>query len=220
MSATFLKTSLNMGSEADQSKDKVILFKPEVTAPAATNSPSKDPKPSVGGPIELKGLSIINQGHLTLHYHTYNDASSPAPQPAIADRKHALERSEEEEYSEALSSLLDFNLSPAIRPDPPVDSKRQRLEEPEIEVVEPEAQQEEEQVKQEGEQPVHKKKNKNGMLCKKCGNTCKHTQNKDSKQPCNFHPGMSTTPHHVTPDMHGFRPEVLGNCNTDHAFKF
>lgn len=218
VSATFRKNSINNRVEAELSKKEVVLFEPEKNAPAATTNASHNAKPPIDGPPELKGLSIINQGHLTLHYHSYNEVSSLAPQPATAGRKRALEKSEDEEYSEALHSLMDINLSHRNLADPPGTSKRQRLEEPEPEVVEPEAQVEQEQAKQD-EEPAQEKKKK-GLWCELCGNKFNGYENKGSKQPCKFHPGMSTTDDHFTPHVNGCRREDSENGSADHVVQF
>lgn len=211
VSATFRNNSINNRTEADQSKKQVVLFKPQETAAAASNNVSNDPKISVDGPPELKGLSIVNQGQLTLHYHSYNAAPSPAYQPTVEPRKRALEKDEDEEYSEALASLMDCNLSAPNRPASLGTSKRQRLEEPEAEMIECEAEmpeseveiseagaqeqqddaEQQSQVKQEKDhdQPMKRMK-KNMRLCKKCGNAFNPNKNIGRKKRCRFHPGM------------------------------
>lgn len=192
VSATFRKNSINRENEADKSK-QVVLFKPGETAPAPIQNESPDVKPSLGVTPDVKGLTIVNQGQMTLHYHSYNHASSPGPQTSAVPRKRALDRADDEEYSEALASLMEFDLSPEIRRNPSPDSKRQRLEEPDIEMLEPEVSKPQNPVKQEDEEPVQKSKKKNNLPCKKCGKTWKGNENKGSKMPCSSHPGMSNT---------------------------
>lgn len=209
VSATLRKSSINNGTEADQSKKQVVLFTPQENAAATTNNKPNDPRLSVGGPTELSGLSIINQGQLTLHYHSYGPAQSSSYQSATESRKHALEKEEDEEYSEALASLMDCNLSAPNRPKTFGTSKRRRMEksgavtphaEPataegvagltqaEAEEQQDEAEQQS-QVKQGGNQPLIQKTN-NTKLCKKCGNIFNPEKNKGPKKRCGYHPGM------------------------------
>lgn len=187
----------------DQSTKQVVLFKPKEPAPTPSNDVSADVKPSVGFTPDLKGLSIINQGHLTLHYHSYNEAPSSTSQPAMAPLKRALDKTEDEQYSEALSSLMEFDLSPQDRPKPLASSKRQRMEEPEdhedpeIEMVEPEPQPPQKKVKQEEkEEPAQRKGKKRNNKCKRCGNRFNPKANR-LLHPCNYHPGMLTRAGHV-----------------------
>ncbi|KAK7698507.1 hypothetical protein SLS64_012499 [Diaporthe eres] len=202
VSATFRKKSSNNGTEADHSTKQVVLFKPEESAPGPTKDASRDVKPSVGFNPDLKGLSIINQGHLTLHYHSYNEASSSPSQPAVVPLKRGLDKNEDEQYSEALSSLMDFNLSPQDLSKPVPIPKRQRMEqpeqpeepeepeEPEIEMVDPEAQIPQKKVKQEEEATAKKGIKKTDLLCTKCGNSFQGKDNKCSKTPCHYHPAL------------------------------
>lgn len=217
VSATFRKKSLNHGTEDGQDAKQVVLYRPEESGLA-----SRDAMPSAGSSSDLKGLTIVNQGQLTLHYHSYNEVSSPAPQSATP-RKRALDRVEDEEYSEALASLMEFDLSPQSRPSLTATSKRQRLEEPCIEMVELEVDKPqkidklemidkpeniekpgkiekpqkidhpEKKVKQEEEQPAQDEPKKKESSCKRCGETFDPMQKKKFQLPCNYHPGMSTT---------------------------
>ncbi|KAG8162098.1 hypothetical protein KVR01_007863 [Diaporthe batatas] len=194
VSATFRKNSVNGENEADKSK-QVVLFKPKKTAPALAKNESADVKPSFGATPDVKGLTIVNQGQMTLHYHSYNHAPSPAPQTPAVPRKRSLDKAEDEEYSEALASLMKFDLSPESRRDPTLNPKRQRLEKPDIEMLEPEAPKAQDPVKQEKEQPVQKdkkkkKRNQKKLPCKKCGKSYKGPENKGSKTPCRSHPGV------------------------------
>lgn len=210
VSATFRKGSTNNDAEPDQSTKQVVLFKPEETEPTPTKNGSKDTKVSLGGGPELTGLSIINQGQLTLHYHSYNAAPPSVPQQATVPLKRALDQNEDEQYSEALSSLMDFDLSPQGRPKPLATSKRKRVEEPEnpehpehlepeqpeqpeIEVAEPEHQNSRKKIKQEEEETVQNNAKKKKTECKNCGKSFKNKSNWRSKMPCQYHPGMSTT---------------------------
>lgn len=154
----------------------------EETAPAAINDMHTDTKSSVGGLPEAKGLTIINQGQMTLHYHSYHEASSLAQQSATVPRKRALERSEDEEYSEALASLMDFNLSATNNPTSLVTPKRLRLEGPE-------PQEHQEKLKEAEDQPGQIQISKKHKLCKNCGKFFYPSQNNGSKTPCNYHPG-------------------------------
>lgn len=207
VSATFRKGSTNNDAEPDQSAKQIVLFKPEETAPAPTKNASKDTKLSLGGGPELTGLSIINQGQLTLHYHSYNAAPPSVPQQATMPLKRALDQTEDEQYSEALSSLVDFNLSPQLRPNPRASSKRPRVEEPEqpeqpeqpdepdepeIEPVEAEPHHSPRSIKQEEEESARQSKRRN-KKCRNCGAAFRNRQNKGSKEPCIYHPGMLTT---------------------------
>lgn len=213
VSGTFRKNSINNGAEADKSTKQVVLFKPEESTPAPSNNVSRDVKPSVGFTPDLKGLSIINQGHLTLHYHSYNEAPSSTSQPAMAPLKGALDRSEDEQYSEALSSLMDFDLSPQDIPRTLAKSKRQRMEEPEdpedpeIEMVEPEPKPPQKKVKQEEKEQSARKtgKNKSIITCKRCGERFNPNQKKRIKQLCNYHPGMWTRADRVISYLSRFR---------------
>lgn len=179
----------------------MVLFKPEESAPTPGNDVHKDVKPSVGFGSDLKGLSIINQGHLTLHYHSYNEGSSSAYQPATVPLKRTLGKSEDEQYSEAISSLMEIDLSPRSQADPSPTSKRQRIEEPETEIVEPDAQNLQKKVKQEKYDHVQEPTKKKGVSCQKCGNPFKHNENDGSKQPCRYHPGMLTTADHPVSEL-------------------
>lgn len=201
VSATFRKKSIDKSAEADQSTKQVVLFKPEQAAPAPTNDVSRNAEPFAGLTPELKGFSIINQGHLTLHYHSYNEASSSTSQPAVVPLKQGRDKNEDEQYSEALSSLMSIDLSPQDLPNPQARPKRQRMEkpeEPETEMVEPEAKKPRKKVKQEDEEPAQKASKKKSRSCKNCGCQFNPNQNKDSEQPCRYHPGMSTTAGHST----------------------
>lgn len=66
-------------------------------------------------------------------------------------------------------------------------------EDPEIEMAEPELQPPQKKVKQEKKEPARKSPRKKGKWCKKCGNVFNPNQTEGSKQPCHYHPGMSTT---------------------------
>lgn len=196
VSATFRKNTIDKSAEADQSTKQVVLFKPEQAAPAPTNDVSRNANPSAGLTSELKGLSIINQGHLTLHYHSYNETSSSSSQPAVVPFKQGRDQNEDEQYSEALSSLMNIDLCPQDLPSPLARPKRQRMEkpeEPETEMVEPEAKKPRKKVKQEDEEPARKVSKKKSSSCKNCGGQFNPNQKKDSEQPCRYHPGMSTT---------------------------
>lgn len=201
VSATFRRNSIDKSAEADQSTKQVVLFKPELAAPAPANDVSRNVEPSAGLTPEIKGLSIINQGHLTLHYHSYNDAPSSTSQTAVVPLKQGRDKNEDEQYSEALSSLMNIDLSPQDLPNPLARPKRQRMEqseEPEIEMVEPEAQKPRKKIKQEEEEPAQKASKKKGRSCKNCGGPFNPNQNKGSKQPCRYHPGMWTAAGHLT----------------------
>lgn len=215
VSATFRKDSISNGAEAENFTKQVVLFKPEESVPAPGNDVHKDVKPSVGLDPDLKGLSIINQGHLTLHYHSYNEGSSSAYQPAIVPLKRTSTRSEDEQYSEALSSLMDIDLSPPSHPDTCHASKRQRIEEPGIEmVVEPDAQRPQKEVKEE-EEPAQKPTKKKGILCKNCGKPFNRNHNKGSKQPCRYHSGMLTTPAHPVSQLSRSKVQDHSEYNTN-----
>ncbi|POS68985.1 hypothetical protein DHEL01_v212619 [Diaporthe helianthi] len=188
VSATFRKNSINLKKETDQSK-QVVLFTPEETTPEPSKNESTGVNPSLGFNQDLKGLTIVNKGQITLHYHSYNDTSSPTPQTAATSRKRALDRADDEEYSEALASLMEFDVSPQSRRNPPPNSKRQRLEEPDIEMEEPEFPKLEDPEKQPVEGTVEKNKQKQDLACKKCGEFYKGTENKGSSMPCCSHPG-------------------------------
>ncbi|KAL2286085.1 hypothetical protein FJTKL_07321 [Diaporthe vaccinii] len=214
VSATFRRKSRNNGTEADHSTKQVVLFKPEESAPGPTKDASRDVKPSVGFNQDLKGLSIINQGHLTLHYHSYNEASSPSSQPAVVPLKRGLDKSEDEQYSEALSSLMDFDLSPQDLSKSVPISKRPRMEdpeepeepeEPETEMVDPETQVPQKKVKQEEEAPAQKGRKNKDLVCTKCGNSFQGKDNKGSKTPCHRHPGMSITAGHLNLNLSRLR---------------
>lgn len=218
VSATFRKNSIINGTEADHSKKQVVLFKPQETAIATSNNAPNDTKLSFGGAPELQGLSIINQGQLTLHYHSYNAAPSTAYQSAPESRKHTLEKDENEQYSEALASLMDCDLSPQDRPKPLPSAKRLRFEEPEeleTEMVEPEAQISQKMVKQEEEAPAQKESKKKALSCKQCGNSFQGKDNKGSKTPCHYHPGMSTTVVHLISHLNRLRPYHCGKYRAD-----
>lgn len=173
--------------------------------------------PPAGLSSDLKGLTIVNQGQLTLHYHSYNEISSAASQSTTVSRKRTLDRVDDEEYSEALASLMEFDLSPQSRPSLTTTTKRPRLEEPCIKMVELEVDKPqkidklemidkpemiekpqkidnpEKKVKQEERQPAQDEPKKKGSLCKNCGNAFDDIQNEVSRRPCKYHPGMSTT---------------------------
>lgn len=211
VSAIFRKSPIGNGAEADQSAKQLVLFKPEEAAPVAANNSSEGTKLSVSGPPELQGLSIINQGQLTLHYHSYSAAQSSSYQPVTESRKRGLEKGDDEQYSEALASLMDCSLSAPNRSKIRVASKRRRLEQPgsgmvqaedatadaDAELIEAEAQEQQDeaeqqtQVKQEEDQPMKKKnKKRNTKLCKKCGNMFNPDRNNGPRNRCCFHPGM------------------------------
>lgn len=218
VSATFRNNSINNGAEADQSTKQVVLFKPEEPAPAPTKDVTRDIKPSIDFNPDLKGLSIINQGHLTLHYHSYNEASSSPSQSAVVPLKRNLDKSEDEQYSEALASLMDFDLSPKDRSKPLPGSKRRRMEgaeELQTEMVESEAQIPQKKVKQEEEAPAQKGTKKKGLSCQQCGKSFQGKDNKGSKTPCNYHPGMSTTAGHLISHLDRFRCYDYGEYRTD-----
>lgn len=128
----------------------------------------------------------------------------------MESRKHALEKDEDEEYSEALASLMDCDLSAPNRSAGPGTSKRQRLEEPEAEMAEAEAEmteaeaetpESEVKIAEAGEkrsqvtqddghnQPMKQKK-KYSRLCKNCGSTFNLKRNNGPKKRCRSHPGM------------------------------
>lgn len=209
--ATFRKGSVTRENETDQSK-QVVLFKREETAPAPIKNDSTDTKPSLGVNPDLKGLTIVNQGQMTLHYHSYNHASSPAPQTDVVPRKRALDKAEDEDYSEALASLMEFDLSPESRRNLPPASKRHRLEEPDIEMLEPEVPKPQNPVEAEEDKAVQKNKKKNKPSCKKCGKTYTKNQNKGSNTPCNSHPGMSNTVGHFDIQL----SEIKLHCGIKH----
>lgn len=209
VSAIFRKSSIGNDAEANQSANQLVLFKPEESAHIAANNSSNGSKPSVSGPPELQGLSIINQGQLTLHYHSYGTAQSSSYQPVTESRKRGLEKEDDEQYSEALASLMDFDLSAPKGSKIRVASKRRRLEKPgsgmvqaedatadaEAELIEAEAQEQQggaekqTKVKQEEDQHMKKKKNKT-KLCKKCGKMFNPDRNNGPINRCCFHPGM------------------------------
>lgn len=217
-SAIFRKSSIGNGAEADQSAKQLVLFKPEEAAPVAANNSYNGTKPSVSGPPELQGLSIINQGQLTLHYHSYNSAPSPGSHLSTESRKHFLEKDEDEDYSEALASLMDCNLSAPDHSAAMGASKRRRVGEPEAEMsrnkagseiarstmkdtevqaefTETEAQEQLDEVKQQGQvkqeddQPMQQK-TEDVRQCKKCGNMFDPLKNSGRKKLCRLHPGM------------------------------
>jgi hypothetical protein len=191
VSAIFHRNATGRDKKTDHSK-QMVLFDPDKSAFSPANDASTDIKPSLDGSSGLQGLSIINQGHLTLHYHSYNDASSSVPQRSTGRSKRALDRAEDEEYSEALASLMDFNLPPESRRNPPPSPKRPRLEEPDIEMMEHKVQEPQKRFKQEDEEePVKHKTQKNNFICRNCGESYNPRQNKG--YPCNYHPGMSST---------------------------
>ena len=205
VSATFQKKTTNHETEGDKTTKQVVLYKPEESGPASIHDGSKGTTPSVGLPPDPKGLTIVNQGQLTLHYHSYNEVSSPAPQSVAVSRKRPLDRAEDGEYSEALASLMEFDLSPESRRNPPPSSKRQRLEDPDIELEEPEVEKPQNGHKQEKVQPVEKKPKKKGNICTQCGKGFNPKQNKGSKQPCTYHPGTSIIGDQLTPHSSKFR---------------
>lgn len=216
VSATFRKKSINQGSEADHTAKQVVLYRPEESGPA-----SRGTMPSAGFSSDLKGLTIVNQGQLTLHYHSYNEVSSAAPQSATPSRKRTLDRVDDEEYSEALASLMDFDLSPQSRSHHTATPKRQRLAESIIEMVKLQVDKPQktgklgkteklekidqlekidelqgidkpQKVKHEDSQPAQEQPKETDSLCKRCGNAFNSAENRaSSKALCNYHPGTS-----------------------------
>ncbi|KAG6360951.1 hypothetical protein INS49_012019 [Diaporthe citri] len=222
VSATFHQNSLDSAANNKSTPPRTSLPRAGETAPAEATGESNDIKASTSGPLDLKGLTIVNHGNLTLHYHSYMETSHDTPQSAILPRKRTFAETEDQQYSEALASLTDFNNS--IPHASPLESlgKLLKTKEPEtgrekgeITRVEPEALEQseqhdekcKEQEEQNDEQVQNRKEDQDAVLnddpmiekknrprrCARCGERYEKADNEGLNLPCCYHPVRSAS---------------------------
>ncbi|KAK2608085.1 hypothetical protein N8I77_006719 [Diaporthe amygdali] len=199
VSATFRSGAVNGNEQVDQSPKHAAQRKEKQTAPAETNDLPSDTDPVVRSLLDMKGLPIINHGNLTLHYHSYAENSFRQSQPDIVPCKRTLEKTEDEQYSEALASLTDCN--DPVQQDLSLETSAKRLKtmKPQVETVgnraikvEPESVEQCEDQDEVANDPCvteQKKRTKRARTCARCGEHYEKADNEGFNMPCCYHPG-------------------------------
>ncbi|KAL1850718.1 hypothetical protein Daus18300_012796 [Diaporthe australafricana] len=178
----------------------------ETTGPVKTTDQTRETDPSLDNLPGLKGLSITNNGSLTLHYHSYPASPSSPSGSAIVSRKRALQETEDEQHSEALASLTDCDHLTTSSPNAESSAKRLKTEKstankvngntvkPDFETL----QRADGKAKEKagGKNTAKNVKEETGKKakpvkkCTRCGTDYTKSANRYGRTPCCYHPGM------------------------------